>query len=108
MTPTSEGSGIAATGARRSRTPGPRNGLERDVVVRRAAVGAGAGSGGLEVAVVDRDVRTRGEAAALAAHAAFLAAAQELHRVGDDLDRLALVAFLRLPLAPLEAAVERD
>src|SRR3954447_19723459 len=36
------------------------------------------------------------------------ARAQELDGVGDDLDRLALGAVLRLPLAPLEAAVDRD
>src|SRR5581483_1334369 len=36
------------------------------------------------------------------------AAAEELDRVGDDLHRLALRAVLRLPLAPLEPAVDRD
>src|SRR5690349_20674642 len=84
--------------------------LERDVVVGRGAVAAPrAGAGGLEVAVVDRNVRPRREAAALgAAHAAaVLAAAEELHGVGHDLDALALVAFLRLPLAPLQAPVQR-
>src|SRR4026207_1031461 len=40
-----------------------------------------------------------------AARAAGPAAAEELHGVGDDLGRLALVAVL-LPLAPLEAAVD--
>src|SRR5205085_7011981 len=35
------------------------------------------------------------------------AAAEELHGVGDDLDRLALGAVLRLPLAPFEAPVDR-
>src|SRR5436309_3368813 len=38
---------------------------------------------------------------------AVTAAAQELDAVGDDLDRLALRAVLRLPLAPFEAAVDR-
>src|SRR5687768_3683492 len=92
----------------RTRTPGGTGrpwpgGLERDVVVRRGA-GARGGAGGLEVAVVDRHVGARGEPAA-AAGRAVLAAAQELHGVGHDLDALALVAVLRLPLAPLEAAV---
>src|SRR5262249_7822017 len=36
------------------------------------------------------------------------AAAEELHGVGDDLHRLTLGAVLRLPLAPLEAPVDRD
>src|SRR5437660_131749 len=36
------------------------------------------------------------------------AAAQELDALGDDLDRLALGAILCLPLAPVEAAVDRD
>src|SRR5580765_5810933 len=36
------------------------------------------------------------------------AAAEELDAVGDDLDGLALGAVLSLPLAPLEAAVDRD
>src|SRR3954447_4270093 len=34
--------------------------------------------------------------------------AEELHGVGDDLDRLALVAVLARPLAPLEAPVDGD
>src|SRR5215208_3914432 len=79
-------------------------GLERDVVVRGRA-GARRGTGGLEVPLVDWHVRARREAAAAAA-ATVLAPAQELDGVGDDLDALALVAVLRLPLAPLEAAVE--
>src|SRR5215213_10131031 len=88
------------------RKGGVCRGLERDVVVRGRA-GARRSAGGLEVAVVDRDVGTRGEAATAVART-VLAAAQELDGVGDDLDALALVAVLRLPLAPLEAAVERD
>ena len=40
--------------------------------------------------------------------AAVAAAAEELHGVGDDLDRLALGAVLGVPLAPLEPAVDRD
>src|SRR5829696_4578148 len=108
--PTREGSGNGSTPVRPAgeQPVGRRGdrGLERDVVVRGRA-GARRGAGGLEVPVVDRDVRARGEAAAPVA-GAVLAAAQELDGVGDDLDALALVAVLGLPLAPLEAAVERD
>src|SRR5581483_12089081 len=45
--------------------------------------------------------------AAPAELAAVTAAAEELHGLGDDLDGLALGAVLRLPLAPVEAAVDR-
>src|SRR5262249_42556559 len=44
----------------------------------------------------------------LAAALGVLATAEELDAVGDDLDRLALGAVLRVPLAPLEAPVDRD
>ena len=48
-------------------------------------------------------------AAAAAAAVAVAAAAEELDAVGDDLDGLALAAaVLRLPLTPVEAAVDRD
>ncbi len=58
--------------------------LERDVVVGRGVAGAAAaGRDRLEVALVDRDVRARGEAAAPAA--IVVAAAEELDRVGHDL-----------------------
>src|SRR5260370_20855757 len=71
--------------------------LERNVVVgRRREVGArlGACSGGHEL---------------VRAAVAVAAAAEELHAVGDDLDGLALpAAVLRLPLTPVEAAVDRD
>src|SRR5437773_2254640 len=70
--------------------------LERDVVVCGARPEVGVG--------LRR--RARGDVRVLAA--AALAAAEELHGVGDHLDRLALGAVLRLPLAPLEAAVDRD
>ena len=43
----------------------------------------------------------------LGATLAVAAAAEELDAVGDDLDRLALGAVLRLPLAPVEAPVDR-
>src|SRR5699024_1950040 len=83
--------------------------LERDVVVtRRGGAASGRRAGGLEVARVGRDVGARGEAAvAAAAHAGVVAAAEELDRVGHDLDVLAVVALLVLPLAPLEATVDR-
>src|SRR5690242_10583244 len=75
--------------------------LEGDVVVGR----------GGEVGALLR--RARGHeliAAAAAAEvpAAVAAAAQELDALGDDLDGLALRAVLRLPLAPVEPAVDRD
>ena len=40
-----------------------------------------------------------------AATVALATAAEELHRVGHDLDRLALVSFGSLPLTPLEPSV---
>src|SRR3954469_3578820 len=82
--------------------------LERDVVVAgdRAATAAGGRRG--EVVRVDRNVGLRGEAVATAARGGVVAAAEELHAVGDDAHALALVPLLALPLAPLEAAVDRD
>src|SRR5262249_4883864 len=71
--------------------------LKRNVVV-----------GGSEVGI---RVRRRGcgyELPLAAAAFAVAAAAEELHRVRDDLDRLALRAVLRLPLAPVEASVDAD
>src|SRR5688500_5390975 len=78
--------------------------LERDVVVGRAAAARGRRG---EVADVGRDVALRREAASVLSPAA-MRTAEELIRVGDDLDRLAVVALLVLPLAPLEATVDRD
>src|SRR3954466_7054628 len=78
--------------------------LEGDVVVggRRAA----RGPGGLEVGGVRRHVALRGKApaasAAVAAALATVAGAEELHGVGDDVDRLTLLTLLGVPLAPLE------
>src|SRR4051812_19348586 len=96
--------------AKRGRRPlaeAPRERLERDVVfARRRGAASGRRAGGLEVARVGRDVGPRGEPVA-AAHAGVVAAAEELHRLGDDLDVLALVAVLVLPFAPLEATVDR-
>src|SRR5918998_3027090 len=77
-------------------------GLKRDVVVRGAA-----GRSRLEVGRVGRDVALRGEPGSVLL--ASLRAAEELDRVGDDLDALALArAVLGLPLAPLQAPVDRD
>src|SRR4051794_14787866 len=67
----------------------PRRRLERDVVVRRVAAAAERRARGLEVAVVDRDVggaRREAAAASAAGEAALVAAAEELHGVGHDLD----------------------
>src|SRR3954454_1689900 len=70
--------------------------LERDVVV-----GGRGGEGGR--ARLCRAGRHEGPAAV-----AVPAAAEELDVVGDDLDGLALAGpVARLPLAPLEAAVDR-
>src|SRR5688500_10486755 len=82
------------------RLGGARGWLERDVVV-----GPAAGRRRREVPGVGGDVALRREAAAVAG--ALLAAAEELDGVGDDVYGLALVAFLVLPLAPLEATVDR-
>src|SRR5205823_5742493 len=72
--------------------------LERDVVV------GGRGRGEIRVGRGARGhVLVRPELARLATRA------QELDRVGDDLDRLALPgAVLRLPLAPVEPPVDGD
>src|SRR6266581_4647958 len=48
------------------------------------------------------------DSAAAAAALAAVTAAEELDVVGDDLDRLALGAVLGVPLAPVEASVDRD
>src|SRR6266508_450985 len=77
-------------------------GSERNVVVRRPP-------GGYrrlrEVGGVRRNVALRRETAAVLA---ALAGAEELNGVGNDIDRLPLVAALVLPLAPLEPPVDRD
>src|SRR4051812_29553209 len=109
--------GRAATGPHSAKPPGrdagegPRRasrgrGLERDVVVgrRRGGAAAVARRRGSEVAGVDGDVGPRREAAATAP--GVVATAEELHGVGDDVDRLALAALLGLPLAPLQAPVD--
>ena len=46
------------------------------------------------------------EAAAVAAAGVVARAGEELHRVGDDVDRLALLALRALPLTPLQAPVD--
>src|SRR4051812_46102006 len=79
---------------------------ERDVVFAGAAASAGGrGRRGLQGALVHGDVAAGLEA--VPAAAALLAAAEELDGVGDDVDALALVAVLVLPLAPLETPVDR-
>src|SRR6476660_10284810 len=73
--------------------------LERNVVV----------AGSAEVGVGGRHRCARPFGDELAAAALSVAApAQELDVLGDDLDGLALRAVLRLPLAPVEAAVDAD
>src|SRR5436190_24054607 len=82
-----------------------RSALERDVVVR----GAHARRLRLrEVCGVGGDVRLGREAVAAALRRGVAAAAEELDGVGDDLDRLALVAVWAIPLAPLQPALDRD
>src|SRR5207248_3126188 len=71
-------------------------------------VAGGAGRCGLEVPFVDRGLAALGGSVGESAAAGgFIARAQELHRVGNDIGCLALAAVLRLPLAPLQAAVDR-
>src|SRR5439155_24407858 len=62
---------------------------------------------GGEVRVLGLRGRARRNELRLAA-LALAAAAQELDAVGDDLDRLSLRPVLRVPLAPLEPAVDGD
>src|SRR4051794_38146689 len=76
--------------------------LEGDVVA------GGAGAHGLvllEVGRVGRNIGARLDSVALYG-AGSVTAAEELHGLGDDLDALALVAVLRLPLAPVKASVD--
>src|SRR6478672_1519562 len=77
--------------------------LERDVVVPDATTGRRR----REVGGVRRNVALGRETVAVAA--AVTTAAEELNGVGDDLDGLALAgAVRRIPLAPVEAAVDCD
>src|SRR6476619_1234359 len=76
--------------------------LERNVVVARTA------EGGHRIGLQLAAARLEAAAALAASTVAIPGRAQELDGVGDDLDRLALGAVLRLPLAPLKAAVDRD
>src|ERR1700686_3587409 len=69
----------------------------------------GRGPFALELDVLlSADARRDELTAVLAGCAVPVAAAQELHRVGDDVHRLALAPVLGLPLAPLQATVDRD
>src|SRR6478609_8786457 len=83
---------------------GSSGGLEGDVVARRAGAH---GLRVLEIGCVGRHVGARRDPVALNG-TGTVPAAQELHRLGDDLDALAFVAVLRLPLAPVQTAVDRD
>ena len=53
-------------------------------------------------------VRLGGPIPGESATGGVVARAQELHRVGNDIGCLAFCAVLRLPLAPLQAPVDRD
>src|ERR1700692_144535 len=79
--------------------------LERDVVVP----GRAGDRCGLEIPFVDWDVAALGGSVAREYPSAggFVARAQELHRVGNDIDVLAFRALLGLPLTPLQAPVDR-
>src|SRR4051812_26110168 len=61
-----------------------------------------------EVGRVGRNVGLRREPATVLAATSAVAGAQELDRVGNDIDRLALVSLLVLPFAPVETAVDSD
>src|SRR3954454_280882 len=76
-------------------------GSERNVVVRAAPGGHRRLD---EVRGVRGNVALRRESAAILA---ALAGAEELHGVGNDIDRLPLLSVLALPFAPLEAPVDR-
>src|SRR3954454_22243493 len=91
------------------RGSGPFTRSEGDVVVDVATAAPRGGLGG-----ADRSGRRRGRpggvtppAAGAATAGAILARADELHRVGHDIDRLALRAVGRVPLAPAQPAVDR-
>src|SRR5688572_2693562 len=81
----------------------PRN-LEGDVVA--VAATAAADPSLLEVGGVGGHVGLALETVAIAAATAAVTRAQELDLVGDDLDGLALLPLLVLPLAPVEAALD--
>src|SRR3954452_9647382 len=73
-----------------------RNGVVPGAPRRRSGV----------IARIGRHVGLWREAAAILA--ATITRAQELDRIGNDIDGLSLVALLVLPLAPLEPSVDRD
>src|SRR5690349_1942551 len=86
----------------------PENGTrprsEGNVVFGRAAVAAAhvAGIAGVAAAA------TASSATTTAAPASTSTAAHELNAVSDDFGRVAVVAFLVLPLARLEATLDED
>src|SRR5436190_13088639 len=73
---------------RNERRGGRGRSLEGDVVVRRRGARRAAGRSRGEVVGVDGDVRAGAEAVARGA-AVVARAREELHRVGDDVNRLA-------------------
>src|SRR5690349_20766405 len=75
-----------------------------DLLEGNVVVGRRAGEVGRAAAARLRRRQVRAAATALT----VAAAVQELHRVCDDLDGLALRAVVRLPLAPLQAALDAD
>src|SRR5580700_4678112 len=78
--------------------------LERNIVVS----GSAGDRCGLEIPFIYGNVAALGgpvTGKASSARALFTRA-QELHRVGNDIDCLALCPILRLPLPPIEASVE--
>src|SRR5204863_195944 len=90
------------------RSPSSSTSLSR--IASGIADGGGAsGRRGLEIPFVDGDVAALGAPVAResASAGAFFTTTQELHRVGNDIDCLAFRALLGLPLAPLEAPVDR-
>src|SRR6266508_2468579 len=72
---------------------------------RNIVVGRGSGAGLHEVRLVCGHVRRRD---VLGLSLAVAASAQELDRLGDDLDGLALRAVLRLPLTPVQPSIYSD
>src|SRR5271154_5050349 len=80
--------------------------LERNVVV----CGGAGDRCGLKIPFVDWDVAApRGPVSGEpTSSGGVVARAQELHRVGNDIDCLTFGALLGLPLAPFEPPVDRD
>ena len=84
-----------------------RRGLERNVVVHLVERAAFARRGAFARRRRRRAVRRAAGSRAIGSGPAA-AAAEQLHAVGDDLGRVALLAFLVLPLARADAAFDVD